>query len=85
MYRVKVHRGVEKFLRRIPKHDAERIREKILSLKDPFAAKPRKVKGEEDTFRLRVGDYRILFFIDEEQKIVTVSRVDKRSRIYDRL
>jgi len=46
MYRVKLHRDVEKFLRRIPKHDAERIRENILSLKDPFAAKPRKVKGE---------------------------------------
>ncbi len=67
MYRVKVHRDVEKFLRRIPKHDAERIREKILSLKDPFIVKPRKVKGEENTFRLRVGVYRILFFIDEEQ------------------
>ena len=67
------------------KADAERIREKILSLKDPFIVKPRKVKGEENTFRLRVGDYRILFFIDEEQKIVTVSKVDKRSRIYDRL
>ncbi len=77
MYRVKVHRDVEKFLRRIPKHDAERIREKILSLKDPFASKPRKIKGKKDTFRLRVGDYRILFFIDEVQKIVVVSKADK--------
>ena len=85
MYRVKVHIDVERFLRKIPKHDAGRIRERILSLKDPFTAKPRKVKGEESTFRLRVGDYRILFFIDEEQKIVTVSKVDKRSRVYDRL
>ena len=85
MYRVKVHRDVEKFLRKIPKHDAERIRKKILSLKDPFAARPRKIKGEENTFRLRVGDYRILFFIDEDQKVVTVSKVDKRSRVYDRI
>jgi mRNA interferase RelE/StbE len=85
MYRVKVHRDVEKFLRKIPKHDAERIREKILSLRDPFSSNPRKVKGEENTFRLRVGRYRILFFIDEEQKIVTVSKVDKRERVYDRL
>ena len=59
-------------------------REKILSLKDPFATKPKKVKGEENTFRLRVGN-RILFFIDEEQKIVTVSKVDKRERVYDQL
>ncbi len=85
MYRVKVHRDVEKFLRKIPKHDAERIREKILSLKDPFSTKPVKVKGEENTFRLRVGKYRILFFIDEDQKIVIVSKVDKRERAYDRL
>ena len=85
MYRVKVHRDVEKFLRKIPKHDAERIREIILSLKDPFSSKPVKVKGEENTFRLRVGKYRILFFIDEDQKIVIVSKVDKRERVYDRL
>ncbi|WP_048084631.1 type II toxin-antitoxin system RelE family toxin [Archaeoglobus profundus] len=85
MYRVKVHRDVEKFLRKIPKHDAERIREMILSLKDPFSSKPVKVKGEENTFRLRVGKYRILFFIDEDQKIVIVSKVDKRERVYDRL
>ena len=85
MYRVKVHRDVEKFLRKIPKRDAERIREKILALKDPFALKPKKLKGTEDVFRLRVGDYRILFFIDEERRIVTVSKVDKRSRVYDRI
>jgi len=36
---VKVHRDVEKFLRKIPKHDAERIREKIISLKDSFELK----------------------------------------------
>ena len=85
MYRVKVHRDVEKFLRRIPKSDAERIREKILSLKDPFSSKLAKVKGEEGVFRLRAGRYRILFFIDEEQKVVVVSKVDKRERVYDRL
>ena len=84
MYRVKVNKAIEKFLKRIPKDNAERIRNKILSLKDPFAAKPRKVRGEEDTYRVRVGDYRILFFIDFEQKIVFVSKVDKRSRVYKR-
>jgi len=56
-----------------------------LSLKNPFTAKLIKVKGEENTFRVRVGNYRILLFIDHEQKIVTVSKVDKRERIYDRL
>ena len=85
MYRVKVHRDVEKFLHKIPKHDAERIRKKILDLKNPFALKPKKLKGSEDVFRLRIGDYRILFFIDEEMKIVTVSKIDKRGRVYDRI
>ncbi|MEM1957354.1 MAG: type II toxin-antitoxin system RelE/ParE family toxin [Archaeoglobaceae archaeon] len=85
MYKVKVHRDVEKFLNKIPKRDAERIREKILSLKDPFAQKPKKVEGETDVFRIRVGKYRILFFIDEEMKTVVVSKVDRRERAYDRL
>ncbi|MCS7131006.1 MAG: type II toxin-antitoxin system RelE/ParE family toxin [Archaeoglobaceae archaeon] len=84
-YRVKVHREVEKFLRKIPKKDAERIKERIISLKDPFAEKPIKVRGEENVFRIRVGKYRILFFIDEEHKTVVVSKVDKRERIYENL
>ena len=76
---------LEKFLNKIPKKDAKRIREIILNLKDPFSLKPKKLKGTEDVFRIRVGDYRILFFINEEKKIVTVSKVDKRSRVYKEL
>jgi mRNA interferase RelE/StbE len=35
-------------------------------------------------FRTRVGDYRIIFAVDEENRIVTVLEVGHRSEVYDR-
>jgi len=44
----------------------------------------RKLQGEEDTWRLRSGDYRALFGKDEENKLVVVLKVGHRRDIYRR-
>jgi len=41
-----------------------------------------KIAGEEKTFRLRIGKYRALFKIYEEEKVVVVIKIDLRTRIY---
>ena len=61
-----------------------RILERLESLtQDPFAHGTIKLKGE-TAYRVRVGDYRIVFDIDTENRIVTVLAVDHRSNIYKR-
>jgi mRNA interferase RelE/StbE len=48
--------------------------------------KPRgaiKLIGEENTYRIRIGDYRVLYEVYYDQKIVLIVKIDKRSRVYD--
>ncbi len=60
-----------------------RIDRKILTL----AANPRspgckKLKGYKDHWRVRVGDWRVLYIIDDEAKLVTITRVAHRREVY---
>ncbi|MBO3842038.1 MAG: type II toxin-antitoxin system RelE/ParE family toxin [Candidatus Brockarchaeota archaeon] len=41
-----------------------------------------KVAGEENTFRLRVGNYRALFKVYEKEEIIVVAKIDIRKRVY---
>ena len=70
----------------LPRPDQKRIRERI----DGLAAHPRppgakKLKGESDLFRLRSGNYRIIYSIEDVQLIVLVIRIGHRRDVYRRL
>ena len=41
-----------------------------------------KVVGEERTFRVRVGHYRVLYEVNWNEKIILISKIDKRPRVY---
>ena len=61
---------------------ATRIIKKIETLsKDPFSQDIKRLKGSND-FRLRIGDYRVIFFI--EKNLITILKVGHRKHIYDR-
>lgn len=63
----------------------DRLIEKIEDLKDqPFPKDAKRVKGiKEKTFRIRVGDYRILYVIFREKNQLLISKIEKRSKIYN--
>jgi mRNA interferase RelE/StbE len=51
---------------------------------DPFPHKVKRVEGrKEKIFRVRVGDYRILYVVLKERNIIFVSKIDKRGGVYD--
>ncbi len=83
-YSVLLHPQVIKFLKKIPETDVERIKSKLAELSNPYSVKAVKLKGK-DAFRVRVGDYRILYTVDDSKKVVVVFKIDKRSRVYDRM
>ena len=61
---------------------AKRILKKVEELSEnPFSKDIKRLQGSED-FRLRVGDYRVIFFI--EQNIIHILKVGHRKNIYDR-
>ena len=73
-----------KDLRPIPRNHQGRIIEKAESLGvDPYPAGSLKLKGmKEELWRVRVGDYRILYAVDDSIKIVEIRRVGHRKDIY---
>lgn len=63
-----------------------RIKAKCEKLReDPFPSEVERVEGykHEKVFRVRVGDYRILYIVIFEVKHIIIVKVDKRSRIYN--
>jgi len=74
----------KKFLKKSDKELADRIIVRISLLREyPIPHNSVKVIGELRTFRIRVGDYRILYEINLDDKVILVSKIDKRSRVYN--
>ena len=60
-----------------------RIDRKILALADnPRPAGCKKLKGYKDQWRIRIGDYRVIYVIDNPSKTVTVTHVAHRREVY---
>jgi len=83
-FRVLLRKKAYKFLRELRPEEKERIVGKLRQLEDFPAAKLDivKIAGEENTFRLRVGNYRTLFKVYEGEKIIVIVKIDTRKRIY---
>jgi mRNA interferase RelE/StbE len=61
-----------------------RIDRKILALSDsPRPAGCKKLKGYKDQWRVRVGDWRVLYIIDDAAKLVTITRIAHRREVYE--
>ncbi|MBI2957860.1 MAG: type II toxin-antitoxin system RelE/ParE family toxin [Chloroflexi bacterium] len=81
-YRVVIGSSAEKELKKTPALVRERIARKVLSLEDdPRPRGVRKLSGREE-YRIRVGDYRILYTIVDSEFLVTVLALGHRREIY---
>ena len=50
---------------------------------DPRPAGCKKLKGYKDQWRIRVGDYRVVYTIDDVRLLVEITRVRHRRDVYD--
>ena len=81
-FRIVFKKSVGKDLRQIPKKDIQRILNRIENLKkDPPPAGVEKLSGDEK-YRIRQGDYRILYMIEDEIITVTIVKVGHRREVY---
>jgi len=61
-----------------------RVDRRILALADtPRPVGCKKLKGYKDQWRIRVGDWRVLYIIDDVAKLVTVTRIAHRREAYE--
>ncbi len=85
-YRIEVKRSAARALKKIPKPDRRRIGEKIDSLAEELPnPETTKMKGENPFHRVRVGDYRIIYEIQDEVLVILIVKVGHRKDIYRKL
>ena len=83
MYRVFLERAAEKDLRRLAPSIHDRIIVSIRALADnPRPPGSRKLTGSENDWRIRVGDYRVVYEIADEIRVIRVNRVRHRREVY---
>ena len=83
MYRLIIKRSAERDLRHLPRPVFLRLNQRIVSLRDdPHPPGSRKLKGALEGWRIRVGDYRVIYQIDQESQTITVVRVRHRRDVY---
>lgn len=80
---IKLNRRAIKFLGNQEKAVNQRIRLALQGLKEyPPIGDIVKMKGMKDTYRLRIGTYRIIFQVDFKEQIIYVLAIDNRGDIY---
>jgi mRNA interferase RelE/StbE len=83
-YRIEVTPRARKDLKALPKRERQRVVEQIDALKaDPRPTGCKKLKGREDFYRIRVGDYRVVYQIEDKVLLILIVRVGDRKEIYE--
>lgn len=81
-YNVQIRRSAEKEIEKLPKKDRQKVIEKIGGLREnPHPSGVKKLSGEEK-YRLRQGNYRILYELHDAIVIVVVVKVADRKDAY---
>lgn len=82
MYRLEVSHTAHRQIRKLPEQTQKRVNQTIVTLaEDPRPPGVKKLAAREG-YRVRVGDYRILYHVDDRAKVVIIYRVMPREDVY---
>jgi mRNA interferase RelE/StbE len=85
-YEVEVTHKAAQAVRRLPAADRDRITAAIRNLgNDPRPHGCEKLAGMKNAYRIRSGDYRVVYTVEDSIRIVSVVRVAHRREVYRRL
>ena len=85
-YSVEFRPAVLKSMKRLPKKELRRIKNKIEDLADDLPDPTiTKMKGNNTFHRIRTGDFRIIYEIHEDHLVILVVKVGHRKDVYKRL
>ena len=83
MYNVVFKPSIEKDLKSLPKHQIQSILSKVATLaNEPFPYNSVKLTGTDNLYRIRVGDYRVIYSVDRNYHQVVVHYVRHRREVY---
>ena len=83
LYSIRYTQSAAQFLRESDARLRVRISTKIAALaQNPFPHGNKKLKGAEHAFRIRIGDYRVVYDVLEDAIVVLVLRIGHRKDVY---
>ena len=83
-YNLLIKRSAEKELRKIPKSELQRIASRIKTLEENSRPSGcQLLKGEDRFYRVRQGDYRIIYEVSDDERTVTIVKIGHRREVYD--
>lgn len=86
MFSIHYENQAARFLEKLAvRDDIKRILNAIEKLtENPFPSDAKRVEGYTDVkvFRIRVGQYRVLYYVDYKASTITLVKIDKRERVY---
>ena len=84
MFEIALDKQADKFLRKCEKILFDRIVKKLEELsQNPVPQDSKTIQGDNRlTFRIRIGDYRVLYRVNHSEKRIVVVKIDKRERVY---
>jgi len=82
VYRVELRRNAQKSLDRLPAPERHRVISALMNLEQKPRPKGVEKIRETELWRIREGDYRLVYHIDDEEKIITVVRIGHRRDVY---
>lgn len=84
-YVISFRSTAEKQLEELPKIYYQRVRNKIINLtNNPYPPGCEKLKGGDKEYRIRVGDYRVIYRVEHTQLVIIIIKVGHRREVYER-
>ena len=81
-YKIELEKSAQKFLRKQDRTTQKRILQALSKL--PYEGDVKPLKGDRETYRLRIGNIRAIYRPDQGRLIVYVLDIDSRGQIYNR-
>ncbi|MHA2246383.1 MAG: type II toxin-antitoxin system RelE family toxin [Candidatus Hodarchaeales archaeon] len=81
-FQVYLLQTASKELKKLAKDTQTQIDNQITKLVDPYQVRCKKLKGSENTYRLRVGKFRVVFKIYDNERVVVIIRIARRKKVY---
>lgn len=83
-YSVEVKPSARKELEALPDNVLTRVVGKLEALREtPRPVGCKKLRGYKDQWRIRVGDWRVIYLIDDAAKLISVARIAHRREAYE--
>lgn len=83
LFKIKITRSAQKEIRKISPPHINRVVLAIRKLaKDPRSAECQKIRSVENGYRVRVGDYRVIYVIDNSEEVLVIIKVGHRRDVY---